>query len=150
MGCILSFGQAPCAAVSLEFQPVFSPQIIGIVDDDTVSLSNLQRQVLHGTRDVGRPKLESARDRIFDVIMTRFDVLAPSNSAKASANAWAKVCFACVAIILRGRLLSWSPRSLGGSWKGNVRSIRRTHSRIRSWDTLRGSEACSCHALRIG
>lgn len=30
----LSFGPAWCAAVSLEFQPVFSPQIIGIVDDD--------------------------------------------------------------------------------------------------------------------
>jgi len=33
---------------------------IGIVDDDTVSLSNLQRQVIHGTGDVGRPKTESA------------------------------------------------------------------------------------------
>jgi len=37
---------------------------IGIVDDDTVSLSNLQRQVLHGTRDVGRAKTASARDAI--------------------------------------------------------------------------------------
>jgi len=33
---------------------------IGIVDDDTVSLSNLQRQVLHGTGDIGRHKTESA------------------------------------------------------------------------------------------
>src|ERR1700677_4592480 len=33
---------------------------LGIVDDDTVSLSNLQRQVLHGTDDIGRPKVESA------------------------------------------------------------------------------------------
>ncbi len=33
---------------------------IGIVDDDIVSLSNLQRQVIHGTGDVGRPKTESA------------------------------------------------------------------------------------------
>lgn len=33
---------------------------IGIVDDDIVSLSNLQRQVLHGTPDIGRPKLDSA------------------------------------------------------------------------------------------
>jgi molybdopterin-synthase adenylyltransferase len=37
---------------------------IGIVDDDTVSLSNLQRQIAHGTSDVGRPKVDSARDRI--------------------------------------------------------------------------------------
>ena len=37
---------------------------IGIVDDDTVSLDNLQRQVVHATPDVGRPKVESARSRI--------------------------------------------------------------------------------------
>ena len=37
---------------------------IGIVDDDTVSLSNLQRQVLHGTPDLRRPKVESARDAV--------------------------------------------------------------------------------------
>ncbi|HET6681691.1 MAG TPA: molybdopterin-synthase adenylyltransferase MoeB [Gemmatimonadaceae bacterium] len=40
---------------------------LGLVDFDTVELSNLQRQVLHGTRDVGRRKLDSARDRIADV-----------------------------------------------------------------------------------
>jgi molybdopterin/thiamine biosynthesis adenylyltransferase len=33
---------------------------LGIVDDDTVSLSNLQRQVIHATPDIGRPKVESA------------------------------------------------------------------------------------------
>jgi adenylyltransferase/sulfurtransferase len=37
---------------------------LGIVDDDTVSLSNLQRQVLHATPDVGRPKTDSARERL--------------------------------------------------------------------------------------
>ncbi len=40
---------------------------IGLVDYDVVSYSNLQRQVIHGTSDVGRPKLESARDRINDI-----------------------------------------------------------------------------------
>src|SRR5690606_39524812 len=33
---------------------------LGIVDDDVVTLSNLQRQVVHRTQDVGRPKVESA------------------------------------------------------------------------------------------
>jgi len=37
---------------------------LGIVDFDDVDLSNLQRQVLHHTHDVGRPKVESARDTI--------------------------------------------------------------------------------------
>jgi adenylyltransferase/sulfurtransferase len=40
---------------------------LGIVEFDTVDVTNLQRQVLHGTRDVGRKKVESARDRIRDV-----------------------------------------------------------------------------------
>jgi adenylyltransferase/sulfurtransferase len=35
---------------------------IGIVDDDHVSLSNLQRQVIHGTADIGRPKVSSAAE----------------------------------------------------------------------------------------
>ncbi|BCS31634.1 molybdenum cofactor biosynthesis protein MoeB [Luteitalea sp. TBR-22] len=37
---------------------------IGIVDFDVVDLSNLQRQVLHGTADIGRKKLDSARDAV--------------------------------------------------------------------------------------
>lgn len=40
---------------------------LGLVDHDVVDASNLQRQLLHGTRDVGRPKLESARERLHDV-----------------------------------------------------------------------------------
>ena len=40
---------------------------IGLVDDDRVALSNLHRQLLHGTKDVGRPKTESARDRLAEV-----------------------------------------------------------------------------------
>jgi sulfur-carrier protein adenylyltransferase/sulfurtransferase len=37
---------------------------LGLVDFDVVDFSNLHRQVLHGTADVGRPKLHSARDRL--------------------------------------------------------------------------------------
>src|SRR5207244_8808567 len=40
---------------------------IGIVDFDDVDLSNLQRQILHGTKDVGRGKLASAQDRLHDI-----------------------------------------------------------------------------------
>lgn len=37
---------------------------IGIVDADTVELSNLQRQILHATRDIDRPKVISAKERL--------------------------------------------------------------------------------------
>jgi sulfur-carrier protein adenylyltransferase/sulfurtransferase len=40
---------------------------LGIVDFDTVDVSNLQRQLLHGQSDVGRPKVESARDRLREI-----------------------------------------------------------------------------------
>ncbi|MBV9126738.1 MAG: molybdopterin-synthase adenylyltransferase MoeB [Verrucomicrobia bacterium] len=40
---------------------------LGLVDFDVVDFSNLQRQILHGTRDVGRKKLQSARDRIKEI-----------------------------------------------------------------------------------
>jgi sulfur-carrier protein adenylyltransferase/sulfurtransferase len=40
---------------------------IGIVDFDVVDESNLQRQIIHGTSDVGRPKVESAYDKLKDI-----------------------------------------------------------------------------------
>jgi molybdopterin/thiamine biosynthesis adenylyltransferase/rhodanese-related sulfurtransferase len=40
---------------------------LGIVDFDVVDFTNLQRQVIHDTNDVGRPKLASARDTIVDI-----------------------------------------------------------------------------------
>jgi sulfur-carrier protein adenylyltransferase/sulfurtransferase len=40
---------------------------LGVVDFDTVDATNLQRQVLHGTSDIGRPKLDSARDRLREI-----------------------------------------------------------------------------------
>ncbi|HWI44749.1 MAG TPA: molybdopterin-synthase adenylyltransferase MoeB, partial [Rubrobacter sp.] len=40
---------------------------IGIVDFDVVDESNLQRQIIHGTSDVGRPKVQSAYEKIKDI-----------------------------------------------------------------------------------
>ena len=58
---------------------------LGLVDFDVVDLTNLQRQILHGTRDVGRPKLDSASDRINDlnphVRIERFDTRLTSANA---------------------------------------------------------------------
>ncbi len=40
---------------------------VGLVDFDVVDASNLQRQVIHGTKDIGRKKLDSAADRMRDI-----------------------------------------------------------------------------------
>jgi adenylyltransferase/sulfurtransferase len=40
---------------------------IGIVDYDTVDLSNLHRQIIHGHANIGRPKVDSVRERLADV-----------------------------------------------------------------------------------
>lgn len=59
---------------------------LGLVDPDVVDFSNLQRQILHGTEDVGRKKLNSARDRIKqinpNVQVDLYDVLFRSENAK--------------------------------------------------------------------
>ena len=40
---------------------------MGIVDFDTVDLSNLHRQIIHGHANIGRPKVDSARDQLADI-----------------------------------------------------------------------------------
>lgn len=37
---------------------------LGLIDDDVVDISNLQRQILHSTADIGRPKVESAQEKL--------------------------------------------------------------------------------------
>src|SRR5436190_4300790 len=61
--CIGAGGLGSPAALYLSAAGVGT---IGIVDSDDVDLTNLHRQILHGTKDVGRSKLESARDRLRD------------------------------------------------------------------------------------
>ena len=60
---------------------------IGIVDFDIVDYSNLQRQIIHGTPDVGRPKLDSASDRLNAInpeihVETHNEALTSSNALR--------------------------------------------------------------------
>ena len=60
---------------------------IGVVDDDTVSLSNLQRQIAHTTARIGTPKTESARETVAalnpDVtVVPHRERLTPDNAAR--------------------------------------------------------------------
>jgi adenylyltransferase/sulfurtransferase len=58
---------------------------IGLVDFDVVDVTNLQRQILHGTKDIGRKKIESARDHVADinphVELTTYDTALTSQNA---------------------------------------------------------------------
>jgi molybdopterin/thiamine biosynthesis adenylyltransferase len=58
---------------------------IGVIDADVVDLSNLQRQIIHHTKDLGTPKVESAKAKIMAVnpnvaVETYHEFLTPANA----------------------------------------------------------------------
>jgi adenylyltransferase/sulfurtransferase len=61
---VLVIGAGGLGAPLIQYLAAAGIGTIGIVDDDTVSLSNLQRQVIHGMPDLGRQKVESATDAV--------------------------------------------------------------------------------------
>lgn len=61
---VLVVGAGGLGSPVIEYLAAAGVGTIGIVDDDDVSLSNLQRQVIHGTADLGRPKVDSAADAV--------------------------------------------------------------------------------------
>jgi adenylyltransferase/sulfurtransferase len=61
-GSVLVVGAGGLGAPVIEYLAAAGVGRLGVVDDDVVERSNLQRQVIHGDDDVGRPKVESARD----------------------------------------------------------------------------------------
>jgi molybdopterin/thiamine biosynthesis adenylyltransferase/rhodanese-related sulfurtransferase/molybdopterin converting factor small subunit len=63
-GKVLCIGAGGLGSPAAMYLAAAGVGTLGLVDFDVVDYSNLQRQIIHGTPDVGRPKLESARDRI--------------------------------------------------------------------------------------
>jgi adenylyltransferase/sulfurtransferase len=63
-GSVLCIGAGGLGSPAAMYLAAAGVGTIGVVDFDVVDFSNLQRQVIHGTPDVGRPKLASAKDRI--------------------------------------------------------------------------------------
>lgn len=61
---VLVVGAGGLGAPVLQYLAAAGVGTIGIVDDDVVDVSNLQRQVIHGSADVGRHKVDSARDSV--------------------------------------------------------------------------------------
>ena len=65
---------------------------IGVIDDDQVDISNLQRQVLHRTKDVGRMKVDSAKEQLLALdpnlnIVEHKERLSPENALEVF-NGW--------------------------------------------------------------
>jgi molybdopterin/thiamine biosynthesis adenylyltransferase len=61
---VLVIGAGGLGAPALLYLAAAGVGALGIIDDDTVALSNLQRQVIHGTPEIGEPKVESAATAI--------------------------------------------------------------------------------------
>ena len=61
---VLVVGAGGLGAPALMYLAAAGVGTLGVVDDDIVSLSNLQRQVIHATADIGRAKADSAREAI--------------------------------------------------------------------------------------
>ncbi|MFB6161365.1 MAG: ThiF family adenylyltransferase [Haloferacaceae archaeon] len=66
-GSVLVVGAGGLGAPVIQYLAAAGVGRLGIVDDDVVERSNLQRQVIHGDDDVGRPKVESARDFVAEL-----------------------------------------------------------------------------------
>jgi len=64
---VLVIGAGGLGSACLLYLAAAGVGMIGIVDNDTVGLSNLQRQIIHGADDIGRAKVESARDAILAI-----------------------------------------------------------------------------------
>ncbi|MGP0224823.1 molybdopterin-synthase adenylyltransferase MoeB [Paenarthrobacter sp. NCHU4564] len=64
---VLVIGAGGLGSPALLYLAAAGVGTLGIVDDDVVDLSNLQRQVIHGVKDVGSPKIESARNAIAEL-----------------------------------------------------------------------------------
>ena len=61
---VLVVGAGGLGSAALPYLAAAGVGRIAVADDDAVSLSNLQRQILHGVADVGRPKVESAAEAL--------------------------------------------------------------------------------------
>src|SRR5262247_3016565 len=59
---VLVIGAGGLGAPVLLYLAAAGVGTLGVVDDDSIALSNLQRQVIHRTADLGRPKVESAAE----------------------------------------------------------------------------------------
>lgn len=83
-GKVLIIGAGGLGAPAALYLAAAGVGTIGIADADVVDLSNLQRQVIHTTSDIGKPKVESAKETMRDInpdvnVITYHDFIAADN-----------------------------------------------------------------------
>jgi len=81
---VLVVGAGGLGSAALLYLAAAGVGTIGIVDGDSVDLSNLQRQIVHSVNDIGRSKIESARETLIALnpeinIQTHFEFLTADN-----------------------------------------------------------------------
>jgi adenylyltransferase/sulfurtransferase len=86
-GKVLCIGAGGLGSPAAMYLAAAGVGTIGVVDFDVVDFSNLQRQIIHGTKDVGRSKLASAKDRLIDInphihVETYEEALSSENALK--------------------------------------------------------------------
>lgn len=64
---VLVIGAGGLGSPVIQYLAAVGVGTLGIVDDDVVERSNLQRQIIHGDDDIGRPKVESAREYVASI-----------------------------------------------------------------------------------
>ena len=110
---VLVIGAGGLGAPLLSYLAAAGIGTLGIVDDDIVSLSNLQRQIIHATDDIGRKKTESGKDALQRInpnvrvephsvrldptnaeqILSRYDVIADGSDNFATRYLVSDLCF---------------------------------------------------------
>jgi len=86
-GKVLVIGAGGLGAPVLLYLAAAGVGTLGIIDGDVVDLSNLQRQVIHFTPDVDKPKVESAKEKIRQInpdvkVLTHYEFFTADNALK--------------------------------------------------------------------
>ena len=95
-GSVLVVGAGGLGSPVIQYLAAAGVGRLGIVDDDVVERSNLQRQVVHADADVGRPKVESAGDYVRalnpDVTVEAYETRLTADSIDAIAGDFDVIC----------------------------------------------------------
>jgi adenylyltransferase/sulfurtransferase len=136
---VLVVGAGGLGAPLLQYLAAAGVGTLGVIDDDTVDLSNLQRQVIHRTSDIGAAKVESARRALSDInpevrvqahrerlttanaarLVAEYDIVADGSDNFATRYLLNDVCFELKKILVSAAILRFDGQiSTYKAWQG--------------------------------